>query len=90
MKIPALLAYLLANRHRLTGDTIADCIDLAIMASTAPGRRVQWDVLARRWGCSNRRHVFNRLRRLAKAGLLDYEAGVSGDPGYLFTRVGPA
>lgn len=90
MQITTLLQYLLANRHTLTGDTIADCLDLAIMVENAPGQRFQWKFLAQRWGTSHYPQTWARLKRLQKAGLLDYEAGVPSEPGYLFHRVGPA
>jgi len=90
MTITTLLQYLLANRHTLSGDTIADCLDLAIIAEQHRGRRVGWELLARRWGCINQPYLSKRMRRLVNAGLIDYEAGVTGDPGYLIHRVGPA
>ncbi len=89
MKISELLHYLLANRHTLTGDTIADCLDLAIIFDEHPYKPVQFETLAMRWGCSSKHNISLRLKRLKKAGLLDYEAGVPRYPGYLLTRVGP-
>ena len=89
MPIPTLLQYLLANRHVLSDGAIADCLDLAIIAEQHQGCRVPWELLARRWGCINQPYLSKRMRRLAKAGLVDYEAGVACDPGYLIHRVGP-
>lgn len=89
MKLSTLLEYLLANRHVLSDGAIVDCLDLALVVSEAKGERVPWETLARRWGCMNQPYLSNRMRRLAKAGLVDYDRGLSGDPGYLFHRVGP-
>lgn len=90
MKLSALVAYLLSNRHHLTGDTIADCLDLAIIVSADPTRRIQWDELARRWGVNCRVAVSRRVIRLQDAGLAEYDSGVCHQPGYLFLRVGPS
>ena len=89
MKLSSLLEYLLANRHKLSDGAIVDCLDLALVVSEANGERVPRETLARRWGCMNQPYLSQRMRRLAKAGLVDYEAGVCGDPGYLFLRFGP-
>lgn len=90
MKLPDLLPYLLANRHRLTGDTIADCLDLALMLNESPpGRPILWQTLADRWSCRSAPHVTQRLRRLRKADLVDYEPGCPYHPGYQFHRIGP-
>lgn len=89
MQLSDLLSYLLDNRHRLTGDTIADCLDLAIIVSANPSRRVQVDTLRRRWACG-RQGLSKRVVRLQRAGLVDYERGAAGNAGYLFFRIGPA
>jgi hypothetical protein len=90
MPITALLQHLLANRYKLSDGAIADCLDLAIIAQQHRGQRLPWELLARRWGCMNQPYLSKRMRRLANAGLLDYDCGVSGEPGYLIHRVGPA
>ena len=90
MKISALLQYLLANRATLSGDTIADCLDLAVMVADAPSQRIHWQTLAARWKCKTRQHVRQRLARMKDAGLLEYDPGVRRQAGYLIHRVGPA
>ena len=83
-----LVDYLLDNRYRLTGDTIADCLDLARLLGERPCRRVRAEVLAEHWCCC-RKNVVIKLQRLERAGLIAYEAGNRGEPGYLFWRIGP-
>ena len=90
MQFSDLLSYLLDNRHRFTGTTIVDCIDLAIIVSADPLRRVQSTTLERRWACNSHQAVSLRIGRLRKAGLVDYERGAVGNTGYLFLRIGPA
>lgn len=89
MQLSNLLSYLLDNRHRFTGTTIVDCIDLAIIVSADPLRRVQLTTLERRWACNSYQAVSFRIGRLRKAGLVDYERGAPGNTGYLFFRIGP-
>jgi len=87
--IAQLVEYLLDNRYRLTGDTIADCLDLFRLLGGRPGRRVRAEVLMEHWHCS-RMNVVKKMQRLERAGLIDYEAGNRSEPGYLFFRIGPA
>lgn len=85
---PELLQRLLDNRYRLTDSVIVDCLVLA--TSDIPSdRQVQAAVLQQILCCGCPAHLSARLGKLKARGLIDYERGVPGRPGYLIRRVGP-
>lgn len=88
MTIPKLIQHLLDNRYRLTDQVIVDCLVLAT-ASIPADRRIQPAVLQEILACGSSCHVSLRIGKLKARGLIDYQAGVPGRPGYLIRRVGP-
>lgn len=87
--IPDLAQYLLTQRHRLSGDTITDCIALALLWNQAPTARITWHQLGDCWGTGSHSYVSKRMRKLIKAGLISYDVGTLDAPGYLIHRIGP-
>lgn len=87
--IADLVAYLLDRRHLLQDVVAVDCLALAQVLFGQPPRKVPCREVARAMGSMTHGCMANRLRRLRKAGLVDYEAGTFGDPGYQFLRIGP-
>ena len=88
-----LLDHLLARREQLTNQVIVDCLALArLHAELRPWQRVPSRVMAERLGVSPGcpSYVSKRLMNVVRAGLLHYEAGDKGNPGYAIHRVGPA
>lgn len=88
--IPDLAQYLLTQRHRLSGDTITDCIALALLWNQAPTARITWHQLGDCWGTGSHSYVSKRMRKLIKAGLISYDVGTLDASGYLIHRIGPA
>lgn len=84
-----LLTYLLQERHRIPNQVIIDCLALARL-KPSPSRRIPQAEMQETLGTCNQSHLSHRLTRLKKAGLIDYEAGWRGEPGYCIFRVGPA
>jgi hypothetical protein len=84
-----LVAYLLDRRHLLQDVVAVDCLALGQVVFGQPQRKVPSREVARAMGSMTHGCMANRLRRLRKAGLVDYEAGTFGDPGYQFLRIGP-
>lgn len=90
MNLEELTQYLLAMRGRFSDSTILDCLALAkLVPDLQPWQRVSAQTVCELFGVTNPSYASKRLTRLVLAGLLEYEAGVSGEPGYLFLRVGP-
>lgn len=90
MKMPDLLAYLLQHRFRYSSSTIIDVLSLAdLLHRVDPWQRIQVGEVCELLGVTSTSYVSHRLKRLERAGLLEYQAGVPHDPGYLFLRVGP-
>ncbi len=83
-----LVTYLLANRFRITNRTFIACLALNRM-TLRPNHRVHIGDLMQALGASSHQHVSLLFRELYRAGLLEYESGVRGDPGYFITRIGP-
>lgn len=88
VRMAELLPYLLDNRHRLPNQVIIDCLALAQL-DQGPRQRVGRRVLQAHLQVGSQSHLSLRLKALRSAGLLDYERGVRGDPGYLIRRLGP-
>lgn len=87
-----LLDLLLTRRSALTNQVIVDTLALwRLQQQLQPWERVPADVMARQLevsvGCPS--YVSKRLMNVVRAGLLHYEAGDRGEPGYLIHRVGP-
>ena len=84
-----LIDHLLEGRHRFPNQVIIDCLALARM-DPSPDERFTWEVLAAILGVNEQPRVSNKLHKLKRVGLLDFESGDRGDPGYRITRVGPS
>lgn len=89
MTFDTLVHYLLDNRHRIPNQVIIDCLAMAQL-DPDPRHRVTTDVMQEHLQANSGSGLSHRLGRLRRAGLIDYEPGVNGDPGYLINRVGPA
>jgi hypothetical protein len=83
-----LVTYLLANRHCITNRVFIACLALNRM-TLRPNHRVHIGDLMQVLEVNSHQQVSLFLRDLCRAGLLEYESGVRGDPGYLITRIGP-
>ena len=84
-----LIDYLLAERHRIPNQVIIDCLTLA-RHPHIPGQRISMASLLMVLDAGTQPSLSQRLIKLKRYGLLDYERGYRGGPGYLITRVGPA
>ena len=84
-----LLNHLLDGRHRLPNQTIIDCLALARL-QPSPDERFTWQVLAAVLCTTQQPALSHKLHNLKRAGLLDFESGDRGDPGYSILRVGPS
>jgi hypothetical protein len=83
-----LVAHLLSIRHKLRNREIIACLVIAQLKPT-PRERIPAQVLMDALQISERSYLSNLLSALARHGLLEYESGTFGEPGYLFWRVGP-
>jgi hypothetical protein len=84
----ALVSYLLDNRYRIPNRAIINCLALARLNPT-PLRRVSAKDLMIVFQHSHPAGVSAILQELKRCGLVDFEPGTSGTPGYLIWRVGP-
>ncbi len=84
----ALVTHLLANRHRIPNRAIINCLALARLNPT-PVRRVTVEELIPLFQHSKRGGISGLMLELKRCGLVDFESGVCGTPGYLIFRVGP-
>jgi hypothetical protein len=84
----ALVTWLRVNRTRMKSRHFWSCLALARL-NPKPTRRFTADELMGVLQCRKRSYVSHVLSELRRVGLVDYEAGTPGDPGYLFWRVGP-
>lgn len=90
MRMSDLLQYLLQHRFRYSSSTIIDVLSLAdLLRRVKPWQRIQVEEMCELLGVTSASYISHRLKRLERAGLLEYQAGVPHDPGYLFLRVGP-
>jgi hypothetical protein len=84
----ALVSYLLANRHRITNRSIINCLALAQLNPT-PHRRVTAKELIPIFQNNTQGGIRFLMNELRHFGLVDFESGRRGTPGYLIWRVGP-
>lgn len=84
-----LIDHLLAERHRIPNQVIIDCLVLARLQPT-PRQRVSVTSLMMVLDAGSQSSLSQRLGKVKRYGLLDYERGYVGDPGYRILRVGPA
>jgi hypothetical protein len=84
----ALVSYLLDNRYRIPNRAIINCLALARLNPT-PVRRVSVEDLMVMFQHSTRGGISGLMLELKRCGLVDFEPGVRGTPGYLIFRVGP-
>jgi hypothetical protein len=84
----ALVSYLLYNRYRIPNRAIINCLALARLKPT-PRRRVSVEELKILFQHSGRGGISGLMLELQRCGLVDFESGVRGTPGYLIWRVGP-
>jgi hypothetical protein len=84
-----LIDHLLAQRHRIPNQVIIDCLALARL-QPSPEQRFSVAKLQAALDAGSQSSMSQRLGKVKRYGLLDYERGYRGDPGYRITRVGPA
>jgi hypothetical protein len=84
----ALVTYLLDNRHRIPNRAIINCLALARL-NPSPTDRVRVEELILLFQHSKRGGISCIMLELKRCGLVDFEKGVRGNPGYLIFRVGP-
>ena len=83
-----LITHLLANRHRISSRAFINCLALA-RAKPNPKYRVTAEILMGLFHHSSRGGISVLMLELRRCGLIEFEPGVRGEPGYLITRVGP-
>ncbi len=83
-----LVTHLLANRHRISSRAILNCLALA-RPKPNPKYRVTAEILMGLFHHSSRGRIRVLMLELQRCGLVEFQAGVRGKPGYLITRVGP-
>jgi hypothetical protein len=84
----ALVSYLLANRYRIPNRAIINCLALARL-NPSRTERVSVEDLMIMFGHSKRGGISGIMLELQRCGLIDFESGVRGTPGYTIRRVGP-
>lgn len=84
-----LISYLLAHRSGIRDCVIIDCLALDRLLRERPCRLISSNELMTALDCLAPSYLSSKLRRLRQAGLVDYRAGPSSDPGYQFLRIGP-
>jgi hypothetical protein len=84
----ALISYLLDNRYRIPNRAIINCLALARL-NPSRTERVSVEELMIVFQHSCRGGVSGIMLELQRCGLVDFESGVRGTPGYLIWRVGP-
>ncbi len=84
-----LIAYLLAHRSGIRDCVIIDCLALDRLLRERPCRLISSTELMLALDCLAPSYLRSKLLRLRQAGLVDYKAGPSSDPGYQFLRIGP-
>jgi hypothetical protein len=83
-----LITHLLANRHRIPSRAFINCLALA-RAKPNPNYRVTAEILMELFHHSTPSGISVLMSELRLFGLIEFERGVRGEPGYLITRVGP-
>ena len=84
-----LIDHLLAERRRIPNQVIIDCLVLARLQPT-PEQRFSVAMLQAALNAGTQSSLSQRLGKVKRYGLIDYERGYCGNPGYRITRVGPA
>lgn len=84
-----LMCYLMENRWRHSDSMTVDCIALARAILDCPLQRIQNQELMNVLDVVGRTGVSQKLWRMRRAGLLNYEKGTPMYPGYQFLRIGP-
>jgi hypothetical protein len=84
----ALVGHLLANRYRVPNRAFINCLALARL-NPSPRRRVTVEELMLLFGHSQRGGISHLMLELQRCGLVEFESGVRGAPGYMIWRVGP-
>ena len=83
-----IVTHLLANRHRIPSRAIINCLALA-RAKPNPKYRVTAQILMELFHHSTRSGISVLMSELRRCGLVEFQPGARGEPGYLITRVGP-
>ncbi len=83
-----LVTHLLANRHKIPSRAILNCLALA-RAKPNPNYRVTAEILMELFHHSSPSGISVLMSELRRCGLIEFQPGVRGEPGYLITRVGP-
>lgn len=89
MLVNPLIDYLLGHRQWIPNGVIIDCLALARL-NPSPEQRITTAELMETMEAASQPVLSHRLTRLKDHGLLDYESGRNGAPGYRILRVGPA
>lgn len=86
-ELSILAADLLKVRHRINDHQIVDCLDIATLWRGTT-HRITSEQLQAHWGvCPS--VVSHRMKKLRKAGLIDYDRGCRTERGYLIWQLGP-
>ena len=82
------LQQILALRAQHTDTTVLDVLELALLVGGEIPRHVTFEELQARWGVGYG-SVSWRMSRLKRAGLVEYDRGGPGHPGYWLWQIGP-
>jgi hypothetical protein len=82
------LAALAGLRAQVPDRVLMDLVDLQVLVGDRLPARVPVETLQGRWGISEV-HVSTRMSQLRKLGLVRYDRGVRGAPGYEVWGLGP-
>lgn len=88
ISLGATVDHLLAHKDRIPNRAFIACLAL-MRLKPQPTQRVQVDTVKEAFGCTSRANASQLLAELRRHDLVEYESGVSHQPGYLFLRVGP-
>jgi hypothetical protein len=88
ISLGATVDHLLAHKDRIPNRALIACLAL-MRLKPQPTQRVQVDTVKEAFGCTSRVYVSHLLAELRRHDLVEYQAGVKGETGYLFLRVGP-
>ena len=82
------LAALAGLRAQVPDRVLMDLVDLQVLVGDRLPARVPVETLQGRWGITGV-HVSTRMSQLRKLGLVRYDRGVRGAPGYEVWGLGP-
>jgi DNA-binding IclR family transcriptional regulator len=82
------LAALAGLRAQVPDRVLMDLVDLQVLVGDRLPARVPVETLSGRWGISGV-HVSTRMSQLRKLGLVRYDRGSRGSPGYEVWGLGP-